>query len=290
MAQVVEEIGERYGRWQDAECQDLKSALVKLEHNGTGRVLLKDFYSNTLSGTWQFSESVDYLRALGALEEGSQRSVLIPNYVNAKSNCLASSGMYSVCCINECDALLGYLEGEISAPDGEPSRIMELVAGLSSATVPAPRALPLELRTRLDEIADHHGGQVPLHGRLFAQWLHHAYPRECPFPHKSGTTSPMTADQWMQERGADARISKAELEQHQENVEVVEPVTLPWSKEEELVVPVARRRGLRSLATAAAVVSVLVALGRTLATAASAMSFGKHKHQQLLPFTKQHMC
>merc|ERR1712048_1223009 len=32
------------------------------------------------------------------------------------------------------------------------------------------------------------GGLVPLHGRLFAQWLHYAFPRECPFPHRSGET------------------------------------------------------------------------------------------------------
>jgi len=50
VAQVVEEIGERYGHWQDAECKDLKNALVKMEHKGTGQVLLKDFYGQALDG------------------------------------------------------------------------------------------------------------------------------------------------------------------------------------------------------------------------------------------------
>ena len=51
---VVEEIGERYGRWQDSECRDLKTSISKFEHAGTGRVLLKDFYSAALGGQWQF--------------------------------------------------------------------------------------------------------------------------------------------------------------------------------------------------------------------------------------------
>jgi len=63
--QIVEEIGERYGHWQDAECRDLKRLLSKYENAGTGRVLLKDFYGAALDGNWQFSESVEYLQELG---------------------------------------------------------------------------------------------------------------------------------------------------------------------------------------------------------------------------------
>ena len=36
----------------------------------------------------------------------------------------------------------------------------------------APRQLPRALLNKLDEIAQLHGGEVPIHGRLFAQWLH----------------------------------------------------------------------------------------------------------------------
>ncbi|CAK9030215.1 NAD_binding_1 domain-containing protein [Durusdinium trenchii] len=67
--QIVEEIGERYGHWQDAECRDLKRLLSKYENAGTGRVLLKDFYGAALDGNWQFSESVEYLQELGALDQ-----------------------------------------------------------------------------------------------------------------------------------------------------------------------------------------------------------------------------
>merc|ERR1719429_920038 len=116
---VVEEIGERYGRWQDRECRELKHDLIKLENQGTGRVLLKDFYG---SGQWQFQESVNYLRQLGALDESDPAclKVIIANYVNAPSNYVASSNFYSVCCIDECEALLSQLEHTLAAPEGTP--------------------------------------------------------------------------------------------------------------------------------------------------------------------------
>merc|ERR1719188_813072 len=62
IASIVEEIGERYGRWQDGECRTLKKDLVAMEDRGTGRVRLADFYRSAVhEGNWQFSESVAYL-------------------------------------------------------------------------------------------------------------------------------------------------------------------------------------------------------------------------------------
>merc|ERR1719253_1503839 len=52
------------------------------------------------------------------------------------------------------------------------------------------------LRTQLARIAETHGGKIPLHGRLFAQWLHYVFPRECAFPHKAGTASSLTPSQY----------------------------------------------------------------------------------------------
>merc|ERR1719183_822705 len=173
-----------------------------MEIPGTGRVALSDFYAPALqNSTWNFVESVPYLRQLGALDESNpqQPAVIIPNYLNAPTNCVASSKFYSVCCIDQCEDLLGTLENKIAAPDATPARILEIVSALSSDTVQAPRSLPASLAQRLEDIAAHHGGLVPLHGRLFAQWLHHAYPRECPFPHVSGTTNPLTQEQWLEQ-------------------------------------------------------------------------------------------
>jgi hypothetical protein len=183
-SKVIEEFGERYGRWQNSECLDLKSALMRLENKNTGRVLLKDFHGSAKDGAWQFTESIDYLRALGDLDESDPEnpSVLIANYVNSASNCLASSSMYSACCINECEDLLGHIEREVAAPEATPDRLAAIIEHLPSATVTAPWRLPEMLRKRLQEMADYHGGKVHLHGRLFAQLLHNAYPRECPIP------------------------------------------------------------------------------------------------------------
>merc|ERR1719379_1150799 len=55
---VLEEVGERYGRWQNKECHDLKKTLLKMEKPGTGRVPLEKFYEDALSNvSWQFMES-----------------------------------------------------------------------------------------------------------------------------------------------------------------------------------------------------------------------------------------
>merc|ERR1740117_516176 len=40
-----------------------------------------------------------------------------------------------------------------------------------------------------------HSGMVPLHGRLFAQWLHYVFPRVCPFPHQEGTIDPRSKNE-----------------------------------------------------------------------------------------------
>ena len=75
---------------------------------GAGRVRVADFYKKALNeGQWQFSESIDYLRQLGALDESDAANprVIIPNYISGPSNCVASSSYYSVCCLDECEGI-----------------------------------------------------------------------------------------------------------------------------------------------------------------------------------------
>jgi len=68
-----------------------------------------------------------------------------------------------------------------------------------------------QLLERLEKIADA-DGLVWLHGRLFAQWLHHVFPLECPFPHGSaavvqveaGWEAPATAEGMQKTIEADA--------------------------------------------------------------------------------------
>merc|ERR1719183_1222924 len=139
---VIAEIGERYGRFQDIECRQFKDWLVAIEDpsvGGAGRVRISDFYGQALNnGKWQFSESIDYLRQLGALDDSdpSNLRVIIPNYISGPSNCVASSAYYSVCCIDECEGILGRLEEMVSAPEASAETIATLVSMIPSATMP----------------------------------------------------------------------------------------------------------------------------------------------------------
>merc|ERR1719335_1215814 len=146
--------------------------------------------------------------------------------------------------MDECEGLLGHLERQIAAPEGTPARIGTLVSELSSSSVVAPRKLSATLTDRLGEIAATHGGSVPLHGRLFAQWMHHAFPRECPYPHLSGTTNPQTPDEWLESTGEETTATEEEMLVHVEKADLaanntaqdeVDDVVLPWSPEEELL-------------------------------------------------------
>lgn len=244
MKRVVEEVGDRFGHFQDGECRAMKTRLISMGDGGIGRVPLSEFYKTSIDGAFEFQESESYLRDLGALDDTdpSHPSVIIPNYLQSASNCVASASLYSVCCLNECEQLMGHLEREISAPEAEPSRIAAIVADLPSATVEAPRTLSPALLGRLDEAAAHHGGTVQLHGRLFGQWMHHAFPRECPFPHVAGTTNPSTPDEWMAESpGMKSRASNEEMRRYAEiekpNMEQAEVRELHWTMEEELLAP-----------------------------------------------------
>jgi len=282
---VVEEVGDHYGHFQDGECRQLKDDLLKHGDWATGRVKLSNFYNAALEhGNWQFQESADFLRQNGVLDESDPLNpqVIVTNYVYSPANCVASSSFYSVCCINECESLLAHLEREIAAPEGEPKLIAELVASLPTATVQAPRSLPTGLRERLDEMAEGHG-TVPLHGRLFAQWMHHAFPRECPYPHLAGTTNPQTADEYMAETGAITIATEDEMrrlvEEHRSQLDSqgtpkqLQNDELPWHPEEELLVvrptPKAASRGIlaqgvRSFFMFAALVSAAIGLVRTV--------------------------
>mmetsp|Transcript_114003 Transcript_114003/g.226841 ORF Transcript_114003/g.226841 Transcript_114003/m.226841 type:complete len:608 (+) Transcript_114003:107-1930(+) len=246
LLKVVDEIGKHFGEFNDRECKNLKDMFYQMEDKRmVGRVSLSEFYKKGLHSHWNFNEKADYLRQLGALDESdpTMPRVIGPNYLGARTNCLESSSLYAVCCRNECEDLMLHLEGVIAAPKAEPERIAQLVAALPSDSVAAPRKLPTALLGRLQDVAVQHGGMVPLHGRLFAQWMHHAYPRECPFPHQTGTVSPLTPNEWMREAGQENAKASAEEMQTQVASDTCsgtgpcsEARDLPWSSTEELFV------------------------------------------------------
>merc|ERR1719323_717163 len=111
--------------------------------------------------------------------------------MNSPGNYIISSQHFAMACIDECEDLLEHIERRVAAPRASVERLAEIVGSLPSSSQPARKAIPEPLLQKLAEVAGVHGGQVPLHGRLFALWMHHAYPRECPYPHVAGTTRPL---------------------------------------------------------------------------------------------------
>jgi len=299
----VERVGEDYGRYQDLECRGLKSALLDLS-DGSGRVPLAKFYEAAFQNrSSHFNESPDYLRHLGVLDETDPRhpAVMITNYINGPANCLAASGLYSICCIDECEALMAQLERDIASPTAAPQRVVDLVAAMPSDTVSAPRNISAAMRQRLDEIAERHGGSVPLHGRLFAQWMHHAFPNECSFPHLSGSlespVDPMSVALAEEEEGHKGFRLQASQEEMQafmteaSSFNASHPVApLLWTDEEELIVgaltaPSAgkARSWLRCATLALAISSVSLALIRMLGVVPASVSGAKAGEGRSLP-------
>jgi len=217
MARLAERVGDDFGAFQNIECSDMKRHLIDMgkPSRKPARIRLADFYNGTRHSLWRFTEKVDYLRSEGALDESnaSQPLVIVPNYILSHPNCLEATGvvnLHSVCCHNECEDLMGTLEREVAAPTATPEQIIEVVTTLSSDTVIAPRELSEALSDRLREVARTHGGKVHLHSRLFSQWMHHAYPYECPYPHEAGAIKPQTADDWVKSTGQGSASASAE--------------------------------------------------------------------------------
>jgi len=159
---------------------------------------------------------------------------------------LQATSIYAICCRNECEDLFTELEKAIAAPTAKPQQIADVVRSLSSPTVAAPREIPANLMSRLEDIAARHGGEVNIHGRLFNQWMHHAYPSECPFPHEAGKFEPMTSEKWLNEK---LEASEEERQAHidadtcsAECAAAAYTAELPWSDTEELVSFEAHRR------------------------------------------------
>ena len=281
----------------------MKEDLMELDADGDGRIPVGRFYAKQDNTKYQFSESTEYLRQIGALDEsGREAKVRIANYLQGPSNCISSSTYYSVCCLSECEGLLNELEGKVQAPTVEPQRLLNLVSNMSSATVDAPRQLPKALAGRLQGIADLNGGEVPLHGRLFAEWLYHAFPNECPYPQVTEDASALTPSHWLEKQVSAQKEERAQLANATaEAAEVSEASEaareIAWSKEEllhahETLVKASRSTigsFLRMVMQLAMLLGLLrVALGSwQAASAACGLDKGKSKNHNIafeLPF------
>merc|ERR1719424_1405481 len=205
LTSIVRVVNEKYGDLKEKQCHALKSELLAVESEKVGRIRLSEFYKLSLDAMLEkqsiskFNEQQDYLQALGAIDDSDPKDpyVIIPNYITSTPLCNPVSDYYTVCCQNQCDAFMGTLEGAIKNEFASPEELLRLVSQMASDTVEAPRNLSLDLTKRLHAIAVVHKGIVPLHGRAFSQWMHHAFPRECPFPHAAGQAKAQTPEAWM---------------------------------------------------------------------------------------------
>lgn len=183
-SQMVINLAEGYGKWQNEDCRDMKEHLMTMDTKGAGRIPLDVFYRSDAQSSYEFTESREYLRDVGALDESlvGNPAVLIANYLAGPSNCIASNSYYSVCCLSECEHLMNDIEGHVKGPAASSKQLLSMLGNMSSTTVDAPRTFSPSMKSRLDQIADQNEGTIPIHGRLFGQWLHYAFPHECPLP------------------------------------------------------------------------------------------------------------
>lgn len=295
--EIVGSITRTFASFWESECATMKNQLMTMDAQGTGRVPLARFYGTGLDEDWRFGESEVYLRELGALDETSSwrgKQVIVPNYMQAASNCIITTDHYNICCQNDCESIFMAIEANVSAPSALPETLLDVVSQMSyvsQETLDESAAhLDRTLTRQLQQIAAAHGGRVPLHGRLFAQWLHYVFPRECPFPHKAGTAVTATPTQY----GTAYRASENEMQQH---ASAANDTALPssaskeelewmsqWSEEEELIADYARHlrapwelsgRRLAALGgLGAGLLAVMVAFSGAFAQSKSASSGG----------------
>merc|ERR1739848_433230 len=139
--QIVKDMTLRYGKWQNSECEEMKQALVRLDTGGTGRVPLHVFHAQPSHPSYSFTESADYLRQISSLDETRKEApkVMVSNYINSPSNCIAWPQYFSVCCLNECESLVNELEARVQTSDVPIQKLIYTVPVLSSVTITAPR-------------------------------------------------------------------------------------------------------------------------------------------------------
>lgn len=210
---ALEVVADRFASLYEKTCQSLKSTLIDMEDRRSGRVRLVDLYKTALKkDLMNLAEPIELLRDSGALDESDAETprVIIPNYVNGMSNCIARTSFYSTCCRSACASILAKVEHQLGRAEASPADIVSVVNGLDAPW--GSEGIPPLLLKRLNDVAKHHGGSsVPIHGRLFMQWMHFVYPRDCPFPHLSGSTYKKTLEAWIDEMGQDAQYTRLEL-------------------------------------------------------------------------------
>jgi len=273
--QIAMRVIQKWGMYQEAECRSLKRVLLKMESKRPGRVELNVFHGSVVNGQVKdffFDETTVYLRDLGILDESapSQPAVVIPNYVNGPSNYIARGNFFAVACIDECEDLLSAIERSIGEPYARPGDIALVTKSLPS--LEGDRVdLSAAMMGKLHQVAALHGGRVPLHGRLFALWMHHAYPRDCPHPGQTGTTKQLFPLEYEETTGQQAVESPEdihlELQEFKKKAgrhlsgDALGAVPVPWDLHEEILAEHVTQSSFMGVGMAFAAVSAILSAG-----------------------------
>jgi len=238
MARWVTLISEGVGKHLDTDCKVLRNDLLDLDddEDTDGRIPLGKFYAPAFASDnhFQFSESPDYLRHLGALDERNpmEPKAIVPNVLYGANNCMAAGHFRRLCCIDDCEAIKLHLEGTFLEPSVAPELLAAAVSEVSSETIAAPRNLSAPLKERLAQIGSRHGGTVPLQSRQFAQWMHFAFPNECPYPVSPSTVQAPVGEAQLVTR----EVMAVYVNSNSSNVTGQrEADAIPWSDDEELL-------------------------------------------------------
>ena len=133
------------------------------------------------------------------------------------------------------------LEAKVQAPAADPAYLLELVGHISSASVDAPRSASLWLEA---PAAGHCRPQwrpgATARPALFAEWMHYAFPHECPYPKVFQESKILTPEFWAQKKmSVDAQerleiASSAVLENttDTDSVGAESEAEIAWSSEE----------------------------------------------------------
>jgi hypothetical protein len=251
---VLHEASKDFGVSWQPECDVTRDHMEEYDPQHIGRIPLNEFHElSDDHDQKKFHEAKSYLRDLGVLDNSSSRKglqVIIPNYVESISNCVVANRQYSVCCLSKCDSILGRMEELVRSPVARVDDVLRYVKDVIAEETEgiAPRHLAGDLEAQLRRIASmQHNGMVPLHGRLFAQWLHYVFPRVCPFPHREGTIDPRSkneldgvertkASKKERNREEERAELRADLFKHAAEEEDAGEVWMAqWSDEEELM-------------------------------------------------------
>lgn len=213
MSSVLSKIQKEFVHFIHDQCSGVKSKLLDMEADATGRVRLVDFYKAALyKGMNEFRETIPYLKDLGVLDESDPLDprVVVSNYLDGPSNCLASSNLYTVCCVDECANLYDHIEQIVNKPEAPPEQIVSIVKRLASPSMQRGRLSSVIVR-RIHDIAKAHGGVVPLHGPDFSEWMHFAYPRECVHPKMFGPAHSQILEDWEKQTDFSAAATEDQL-------------------------------------------------------------------------------